>query len=540
MSISIKIDGKTYDVPEGGRLIDVCHDVGIEIPHFCYHPGLGPDGNCRMCQVELITGRGPILAISCKTTVTDGMEVVTSSERIKQVRASVEEFLLLDHPLDCPICDKAGECTLQDYYYEYDLQDSRMKFPREKKRKAIVLGETLVLDQERCILCNRCVRFLSDIAGKEELFIAGRGHESYLTTFPGREVTSPYSLNTVDLCPVGALTSRDFRFSSPTWFLSRSPSVCNTCSRGCNIEIDHKSGKIHRLRPRHNESVNSYWMCDEGRLNYKFVNENRLKEFKVTRGGKKVAASSETAVREILSALRPAGSGTPGSSSEAAAGEILILASLTCTIEELFLLKKLNGILTAANLYAVRHVPDGEEDNILRKADRHPNLKSAELLELSIVDLREDGAGTGMSDIEGILSRGCTLLCVGFNYGISKALLDVFSRARTAIIAAACETPLMDKATIVVPALTFSEKEGLVINFQGHIQRLHTALAPQGESMNEWKLVNNLISMLDASKSFENITEVRRAVREEESAFAGVDLNAIGLTGVRIESLPIG
>jgi NADH-quinone oxidoreductase subunit G len=210
-----------------------------------------------MCQVEIITPRGPMLAISCNTIVSDGMEVVTDSERVKKVRAAVEEFLLLHHPLDCPICDKAGECTLQNYYMAHDLKESRMDFPKDERGKAIVLGPTLILDQERCVLCNRCVRFLRNIAGDEQLFIAGRGHNSYLTTFPGHEVTSPYSLNTVDLCPVGALTSRDFRFSSPTWFLTRSPSVCTTCARGCSIFVDHRKNKVHRLRPRYNTKTGS-------------------------------------------------------------------------------------------------------------------------------------------------------------------------------------------------------------------------------------------------------------------------------------------
>jgi len=276
MSVKVTINGKEYEANDGELLIDLCHRNGIEIPHFCYHPGLGPDGNCRMCQVEYVSDRGSRLGISCNAVVTDGMEVLTDSDKVKKARASVEEMLLLNHPLDCPICDKSGECTLQDYYMAHDLQDGRQDFVRFRKEKAQVIGPTLVLDQQRCVLCDRCVRFLRDVAGDEQLYIAGRGHKAYITTFPGQEVTSPYSLNTVDLCPVGALTSRDFRFGSATWFLKTTPSVCTTCSRGCSMEVQSKHNKIYRMRPRHNPGVNGYWMCDEGRLNYKFVNDNRI------------------------------------------------------------------------------------------------------------------------------------------------------------------------------------------------------------------------------------------------------------------------
>ncbi|UCH83580.1 MAG: (2Fe-2S)-binding protein, partial [Candidatus Latescibacterota bacterium] len=335
MSIKITADGKTIETEEGRQLIDVLNENGFKIPHFCYHPGLGPDGNCRMCQVEIITPRGPLLTISCNATVTDGMEVVTNSERVKNARAAVEEFLLLNHPLDCPICDKAGECTLQNYYMDHDQKDGRQEFKRFKKGKAKDIGPTLVLDQERCVLCDRCARFLRDWAGDEQLVIAGRAHEAYLTPFPGKEVTSPYSLNTVDLCPVGALTSKDFRFSTPTWFLKRTPSVCTTCARGCSIfvDVDTRDNQVKRLRPRHNPHVNKYWMCDEGRLNYKFVNTDRVASAFVDRGGEKIETSVENAISEIRSILGLGeGSGEPR--------KIMFLASATSTLEEMYALKR--------------------------------------------------------------------------------------------------------------------------------------------------------------------------------------------------------
>jgi NADH-quinone oxidoreductase subunit G len=475
-----------------------------------------------MCQVELITPRGPMLAISCNTYVTDGMEVVTNSEKVLKTRAAVEEFLLLDHPLDCPICDKAGECTLQDYYYEHDLQDSRMKFPRQKKGKAIVLGDTLVLDQERCVLCNRCVRFLRDIAGDEELFIAGRGHNAYITAFPGKTVDSPYSLNTVDLCPVGALTSRDFRFSSPTWMLTRSPSVCTTCARGCNIFVDHRDGKVHRLRPRHNDDVNKYWMCDEGRLNFRYVNDERVTAFEIKRDGSSLAASAETALSETKSILRPASGAAPS---------VTVLASLNCTLEEMYLLKKIAGLLGNSGCFAVRHIPDGEEDNILRRADRHANAKSAELLGIPVIDLRDE---TGKSEIGEQVSKSTVILAAGFDRGVSGLLGDLVSRAGATITIAACRSPLLEEASVVIPGLTFAEKEGLVINFEGHVQRLLPALSPQGDETDEWRFLGKLLAALSGGEGYKSIADVRGAISKEEAAFAQVDLVSIGLTGTSL------
>ncbi|MBI4719976.1 MAG: (2Fe-2S)-binding protein, partial [Chitinivibrionia bacterium] len=404
MAVTITVDGTEYQVDERLNLLQACLNAGIEIPHFCYHPGLGPDGNCRMCQVELATERGTSLAISCNTRVTAGMKVLVNSERARRVRAAVEEFLLLNHPLDCPVCDKAGECTLQNNYMRHDLQDSCQDFPRFKKRKALVIGPTLVLDQERCVLCDRCVRFLRNIAGNEELYIAGRGHEAYLTNFPGREVTSPYSLNTVDLCPVGALTSRDFRFASPVWFLKTTPSVCTTCARGCSIEIDHRRGAIIRLRPRHNPDVNGYWMCDEGRLNYRFVNENRARACEAVVEGKRTEVSYEEALNAILGLFEAAT--VAGRDSSPKRGSVL-LASAASTLEELFLLKTLaEDHLGCAALFAALHVPGGAEDDLLRRSDRHPNAEGARLLGIPLVDLRDDAPDDGAKAVRDSIRNG--------------------------------------------------------------------------------------------------------------------------------------
>ncbi len=531
MPVNITVNGKQIQAPDGALLIDVCAEHGINIPHFCYHPGLGPDGNCRMCQVEFITERGGRLGISCKTVVAEGMVVDTNSAAAKRARASVEEMLLLNHPLDCPICDKAGECTLQNYYMEHDLQNSRQDFTRFKKDKAKDIGPTLILDQERCVLCDRCVRFLRDVAGDEQLFIAGRGHEAYITTFPGQEVTSPYSLNTVDLCPVGALTSKDFRFDSATWFLKNTNSVCTTCARGCSMQIQAKKGQIYRMRPRYNPGVNGYWACDEGRLNYQFVNRDRVHTAVIRRSGETLPCSSAEAVagiREILG-LKAGGEVASGSAKKS-----VILLSATCTLEEMFLFGRLAKESLNAPVYVVRHVPDGITDRLLRRADRHPNTRGAELMGLQVLDLTN---GADAAKVTGALGSDGVLVAVGFNTHVSPAMDAVLESTRKIVAVSGCLSPLTERADVVFPGLTFAEKDGLVVNFEGHVQQLRAALDPKGET--DWRIADALLASLQGTKRYESLAHVRKAIMDGVPAFAGMDLNRLGLTGARAAAQPV-
>lgn len=550
MSVKVTINGKEYEASDGELLIDLCHRNGIEIPHFCYHPGLGPDGNCRMCQVEFVSDRGSRLGISCNAVVTNGMEVLTDSENVKQARASVEEMLLLNHPLDCPICDKSGECTLQDYYMAHDLKDGRQDFVRYRKDKARVIGPTLVLDQQRCVLCDRCVRFLRDIAGDEQLHIAGRAHESYITTFPGQEVTSPYSLNTVDLCPVGALTSRDFRFGSATWFLDKTPSVCTSCSRGCSMEIQTKRNQIYRMRPRHNPDVNGYWMCDEGRLNYKFVNENRIERPTCKRDGETKTASFEETLGEMRVALGFDASNTAAGPSGTPAA---VLASAACTLEEMYQAKRLATDCLRAPVFVARHVPDGVEDELLRRADKHPNTQGAQLMGINVLDLVGDGNPTAVKAVEDALGAGGVLLCVGFNYEISPALEKLVAKAAKVVAVSARTTTLSDAADVVVPGFTFAEKLGLVVNFEGHIQKLGAAIkyapdyAPTAQRdrnapkpVSDWKVLEDLMASLTGEEAVACISVIRRKICENVPAFSDVDLQKVGPLGLRMSGQTVG
>ena len=279
-TVTITVDGKAIQVDPARMLLPELLDKGYTIPHFCYQESLGSDGNCRMCMVEIAGKKRP--QISCDTPIMAGMEVRTRGESIEKVRRNILELELINHPVDCPICDQAGECSLQDYYMEYGLyQGAVTKDRKHHFDKHIDLGGNVMHDQERCVLCQRCVRFLREVTGTNELCVAGRGDHSFITTVPGETLHSDYAMNITDLCPVGALTSKDFRFQQRSWFLATSPSVCHGCARGCAIDIDHAKSKYHddtiyRFRPRKNEQINGEFICDAGRLSYREQQENLL------------------------------------------------------------------------------------------------------------------------------------------------------------------------------------------------------------------------------------------------------------------------
>jgi len=275
--MKVIINDTPIECKEGELLIDVMLANAINIPHFCYHKDLGADGNCRMCMVEIKGQKRP--QIACDTFVKDMLEVSTLSENIREVKRSILELELLNHPVDCPICDQAGECKLQDYYMDFGLYDSHLNTPKTKKGKNIDLGSNVILDQERCVLCTRCTRFTSNITKTGELGIIGRGDSARVGVAPGHELNNPYAMNVVELCPVGALTSKEFRFKQRVWFLDSTKSICHGCSRGCNIHIDYNETKyspekVHRFRARRNSKINQSFLCDYGRLSYRELNES--------------------------------------------------------------------------------------------------------------------------------------------------------------------------------------------------------------------------------------------------------------------------
>src|SRR4051812_22843726 len=337
-TITVKVDGKAIAVPKTmpdpvtGKpipttMIQACAMAKVDVPHYCYHPKLPVAGNCRMCLVEFGTpalgpDRKPVMnpdgtpriaksprpAIACATPIAPNMEIYTATPGVKEMRKAVLEFLLINHPLDCPICDQAGECKLQEYSVDYGQSQSRFAEEKVHKPKRVDLGPRIVLDDERCILCSRCVRFTKDIVGDDALGFVNRGSYNTLTHYPGKPFDNNYTLNTVDICPVGALTSKDFRFKMRVWFLRETKSICTSCATGCNIIIGSREDVVHRYEPRENDGVYSCWMCDYGRLNYKWIHrEDRLGEVRIRQtDGKQAVGSWATAIRDISQKLSAA------------------------------------------------------------------------------------------------------------------------------------------------------------------------------------------------------------------------------------------
>ena len=383
---TLTIDGRSIDSPDGSTVIQAAERLGIYIPRYCYHPGLSIAGNCRICLVEV--EKNPKLQIACNSPVTDGMVVHTKSDKAEEGRRAVLEFLLANHPLDCPVCDQSGECDLQNFYMNFGLYDPRFREHKVKKKKAVPIGPHVMLDQERCILCSRCVRFTDEISKTGEFGIFNRGDRAELGLYPGEVLENPYSGNVVDICPVGALTETDFRFKARVWYLSSAPSVCNGCAQGCNVDIHYvldrphlnEGARVLRLKPRYNADVNQWWMCDEGRFGFHWMDKGRLTTVR-HRGDD---STWEHATSAIVAALATPRQNETGS-------RLGVLASPHLTTEELFLIREIFQGALGARVTAPIPAGSGYSDDFLIKADKTPNALGATLLGLSGADAPEAG-----------------------------------------------------------------------------------------------------------------------------------------------------
>src|SRR5216110_2210555 len=384
---NVQIDGVWHQFPKGTRVIEACAQAGVYVPRYCYHKKLSSPGNCRMCLIEMgfpklgpdrkpergsdgkpIINWMPRPQISCAQDVAEGMGVRTNSPMVEECSKGVMEFLLIKHPLDCPICDQAGECELQEFSVEYGAGGSRFLENKVKKPKAVQLGPRVTLDDERCILCSRRVRFCNEIAKDDVLGFVDRGSHTVLTAHPSKRLENNYSLNTVDICPVGALTSSDFRFKMRVWFLKETKSICTSCATGCNTIIGTREDVIYRQTPRENDAVNSCWMCDYGRLNFDYIqSERRLLEPQIHSGEKLVGTTWPTAIAQAVQQLK-----------QFSGQEIAIIASGRMTNEELWLTLQLARTLAVQLIDIVPRT--GAGDDILLSEDRNPNANGARLL----------------------------------------------------------------------------------------------------------------------------------------------------------------
>ncbi len=365
--LTINVDNKDIEVNEGALLIDVMLKNGISVPHFCYHEALGPDGNCRMCMVEIEGQKRP--QIACDTIVKDGMIVRTKGEKIEKVKRGILELELINHPIDCPICDQAGECKLQEYYMEVGLYESRLDTPKVKAKKHVHLGSEVMLDQERCVLCKRCVRFTQIYTKTDDLIVEKRSDKSVISTFPGRKFENPYAGNVVDICPVGALTDRDFRFKKRVWFLSHGKGICMECSRGCNIRVGHDKAKyqddiIYRFKPRRNDQVNGFFICDHGRYSYKKENDNRL--FHPLLNGKELEL--QDGIDSLKGLIKK---------------DALVIIGASLSLEEIAYIKawaNKEGIKVAS--LVEDYIDESFEDKLLKTKERASNINALKLLDI--------------------------------------------------------------------------------------------------------------------------------------------------------------
>ncbi len=461
---TLSIDGKQITVKDGTTVFEAARQSGIAIPHFCYHPKLTIAGNCRMCLVDI--EKMPKPAISCNTVALDGMVVHTQTEKVKALQKNVLEFILINHPIDCPVCDQAGECRLQDYYMDYSVRNSEFKEEKVKKPKKVDLGPLVVLDDERCILCSRCVRFCDEISKSGELCIVNRGDRSTLTTFPGKELNNKYSLNTVDICPVGALTEKPFRFQCRVWFLKSTPSICTGCSTGCNIFIHHHDGKVFRYKPRDNEAVNQCWTCDEGRVSYPFINEARLIHPMVNKDGQVFQTSAAEALSEVVAAIKDLGP-----------EELMVLGSAYESNENNAALKKLAQALGVKDLqYSAHQVENPSSDDFLIKADKNPNRAGVE--RLGFKPYRGGFKLKVVLALEGLSPKELSAL------EAEDPLLFVLLASNAGESAAA--------ADVVLPSAVFAEQSGSFVNFQGRAQKFQRALEPKGEIREAWKWIQEI------------------------------------------------
>lgn len=497
----IKINGKEVDAPPGEKLLKVCLDNGFFVPHYCWHPGLSPAGNCRMCLVKVSTSRK--LEVSCMITPTEGLEVWTDVPEVHAARKAMLEYLLINHPLDCPVCDKAGECLLQDYTYAY--RGGLSRFAEDKNiRPTKDLGPGIRIWGNRCISCTRCVRFCEEVAGTGELCMVQRGDRSVVDVFPGIPIENPLSLNVVDLCPVGALNDKEFLYEARVWFTREVEGICASCSRGCNLKITVLDNEIKRLVPRENAAVNRWWMCDEGRRNFRFVS------------GPRRLRDGRGSAREIVAAAR--------------GGRLAAVVSAGQTVEEMFLFRKLVDALGAGPVGVLARTGGDRRvfrDGFAIEADRTPNRSYAERLFGS--EAAEKGVPAVAEALRTGAASGLLVLNALPDAPIPPELVETARKAAFVAVSDIQRGPLEEIARVVIPSACWAEREGTFINADGRIQRTRKAVDPPPRARPAIEWIQEALSLAGAGKGALSAEGVFR------EAMPGLDYSRVGSGGVKID-----
>ncbi|MDF1823053.1 MAG: molybdopterin-dependent oxidoreductase [Verrucomicrobiales bacterium] len=547
--IDVQINGEWHSFPKGTRMIEACREAGVEVPHYCYHPKLTSPGNCRMCLVEMgmpprprpgddppepdEEGHLPISwiprpAIACANTIAPNMGIRTESEMTEECRKGVMELLLANHPLDCPICDQAGECSLQEFSVEHGKGESRFREQKVKKPKNVEVGPRIRLDDERCIMCSRCIRFTDEIADDPVLGFTDRGSHTVLAVYPGRELANNYSLNTVDICPVGALTSNDFRFQMRVWFMKETKTIDTNCATGANITVFSREDKIYRITPRQNNDVNSDWMPDSHRLNFHWIeSEARLTDPLVKKGGVHEQAGWQEAIATSADKL----AGLEGS-------EIAIIASARMTNEELLMTNRLVKHLKAGHVDTVAR--NGEADGYLISADRNPNTNGVKLV------LGLDNPGSQIEAIKKGIEQGRIKAVIALqenlvdDAGFSAELLAKLDFLFTTYPLA---NPTADAAHVVLPGAGWAEKSGTMINVTGRLQRLNKVIDGPGQTLEPWEIIRDLIQATGGGNGIYAVTDIFKQLTQEVSEFKDLTWGQIGDLGIPLietgETIPL-
>jgi NADH-quinone oxidoreductase subunit G len=516
----VKVDGIEIEVPAGATVLQACELAGKEVPRFCYHERLTIAGNCRMCLVEI--EKMPKLQIACNTQVAEGMGILTQSPKVLAVRQAVLEFLLINHPVDCPICDQAGECWLQDYYMQHDRQESRFEVGKVHDRKRTIFGPNIIFDGERCIKCTRCVRFCQEITKTDELTVVNRSDHSTIDLFPGATLDNPLSANVVDICPVGALTDRDFRFKVRVWYLQKTPSICPGCSTGCNISAESYQNRIARFKPRVNEAVNSHWLCDEGRYCFHdLAGGARLTTPMIRQEGGLVPATWEVALQAVFSGL---GSATP----------LAGILSGRNTNEEAYLFAKLAKKISVKHalevFYQERELTPVQK--ILMSPDRSPNFRGARDMGVS----SNGGYEALLADL--IAGSFAGAYVVGEDLIATAAQPD---KVRTAleklsflVVQDSRITETSKLAHVVLPATHFGEKEGTYTNRKGRVQKLNAAVIPPPGTRQDSEIFMQLLNLADERNGYANPAEIFKSLAREIASYRELNFDAISDQGIEV------
>jgi len=529
---NFKLDDREIPFEPGETIIRAAQKAGIDIPHYCWHAGLSVAANCRMCLVEIMPPPGrpamlldvlswdtekqeyipqkkPKLVPSCQQAAADGMVVKSqTSEHVDTARSAVQELLLLNHPVDCPICDQAGECRLQDYWLEHQGTKKRMRDEPIHKPKAVVFGPTIVYDAERCIVCTRCVRVSEELAKDPVLSVRERGNLNEIVVAPGRQLDHAYTLMTEYVCPVGALTSIDFRFKARVWFLRSARTVCTGCATGCNsfTDFDPRNQHAYRYRPRENLAVNKFWMCDDGMLDHRRIHEGRVLTARVRGEASTIPAALEKAV-EVLS--------------KATADSTAVVLSAEHSNEDNFALLLLAKALGFSAVYQSGR-PAGPGDDILRHPDKNPNTTGIASL------AKASGLKTFAEFVEAIRAgKASTVLALGSatpTGGGAAALSDV----KNLVAFSTHEGPFAERARVLFPASSWAEADGTFVNAKGMSQESEKAITPQGDSKPAYRLIAELAAALGKPLGWKKLAELRALMAPPAERSAASESASLG------------